>query len=159
MGDVARIRQAYRFALDPTVAQERLLASFTGASRFWFNQGLAMVKRRLDARARGEEVQVPWSYKELCSEFRGDAVKDELAPWRSQVPIGSYQAGLEALGSALQAFSEGRKRGRKVGFPRFRVKGRCRESVIFQRPRIASARYVQFDRRLGHSAPRNGCRS
>jgi putative transposase len=143
------VRQAYRFALDPTVEQERLLASFTGASRFWFNQGLALVKERLNARARGEEVRVPWSYKALCSEFSGDAVKDELAPWRSQVPVGSYQAGLEALGKALHNFSQGRRRGRQVGFPRFRAKGRCRESVIFQRPRLKSAREIEFDRRLG----------
>ena len=149
MGDVTLIRQAYRFALDPSALQAGLLASFAGASRFWFNQGLALVKRRLDARARGEEVRVPWSYKALCSEFRGDAVKDELAPWRSQVPVGSYQAGLEALGKALGHFSDGRKQGRRVGFPRFRAKGRCRESVIFQRARIASARQVEFDRRLG----------
>jgi putative transposase len=149
MADVTVIRQAYRFALDPTVEQAGLLASFTGAARFWFNQGLALVKERLDARARGEEVRVPWSYKALCSEFKGAAIKDELAPWRSEVPVGSFQAGLEALGKALQNFSEGRKRGRRVGFPRFRAKGRCRESVIFQRPRIASARRVVFDRRLG----------
>ena len=50
---------------------------------------------------------MPWSYKALCSEFKGDAVKDELAPWRSQVPVGSYQAGLEALGRALQNFTRG----------------------------------------------------
>jgi len=78
IGDVTLIRQAYRFALDPSVEQEALLASFTGASRFWFNQGLA-----------------------------------------------SYQAGPEALGKALQKFSRGRKAGRRVGFPRFRVEGRC----------------------------------
>ncbi len=143
------IRQAYRFALDPTVAQAQLLASFTGASRFWFNQGLGLVKERLAARGRGEDVRVPWSYHQLCSEFRGDALKDALAPWRSEVPVGSFQAGLEALGQALQNFSGGRERGRRVGFPRFRAKGRSRESVIFQRPRICSARRVEFDRRLG----------
>jgi putative transposase len=143
------IRQAYRFALDPSVEQEALLVSFAGASRFWFNAGLALVKERLDARERGQDVRVPWSYKQLCSEFRGDAVKDALAPWRSEVVIGSYQAGLEALGSALQNFSDGRMHSRRVGFPRFRQKGRSRESVIFQRPRIRSARQVEFDRRLG----------
>ncbi len=146
---MALIRQAYRFALDPSVEQVALLASFTGASRFWFNAGLALVKERLDLRAAGEAVRVPWSYQALCSEFKGDAVKDELAPWRSQAPVGSYQAGLEALGRALQTFTEGRRHGRRVGFPGFRVKGRCRESVIFQRPRIGSARQVEFDRRLG----------
>jgi putative transposase len=143
------IRQAYRFALDPSVEQEQLLVSFTGAARFWFNQGLALVKERLNARDRGEDVRVPWSYKALCSEFKGDGIKDELAPWRHEVVVGSYQAGLEALGKALQNFTEGRRAGRRVGFPRFRAKGRCRESVIFQRPRIRSARRVEFDRRLG----------
>jgi putative transposase len=149
MGDAALIRQAYRYALDPTVEQEALLRSFTGASRFWFNQGLALVKERLAARARGEDVRVPWSYKALCSEFKGDAVKDELAPWRSEVPVGAYQAGLEMLGRALQNFSQGRRAGRRVGFPCFRAKGRCRESVIFQRPRIRTARQVDFDHRVG----------
>jgi putative transposase len=149
MREVTLMRQAYRFALDPSVEQEALLRSFTGASRFWFNAGLALVKERLDARTRGEEVSVPWSYQALCSAFRGDAVKDGLAPWRRDVPVGSYQAGLEALGKALQNFSEGRRTGRRAGFPRFRVKGHCRESVIFQRPGIVSARQVEFDRRLG----------
>ena len=79
---VTVIRQGYRFAVDPTAGQAALLASFAGASRFWFNQGLALVKERLEQRGRGEAVSVPWSYKQLCSEFRGDAVKDEMAPWR-----------------------------------------------------------------------------
>jgi putative transposase len=149
MADRALIRQAYRFALDPTVEQRALLASFTGASRFWFNQGLALVTERLDARKRGENVRVPWSYRALCSEFKGDTIKDELAPWRAQVPVGSYQAGLEMLGRALQNFSRARRAGRTVGFPRFRVKGRCKEAVIFQKPRIKSARRVEFDWRLG----------
>jgi putative transposase len=107
------------------------------------------VKERLDARERGEDVRVPWSFKALCSEFKGSAIKDALAPWRSQVPVGSYLAGLEGLGRALQNFSQARRAGRRMGFPRFRSKGRCRESVIFQRPRIRSARQVEFDGRLG----------
>ena len=81
-----------------------------GASRFWFDQGLALVKQRLDQRAAGEQVDLPWSYKALCVAFRGEAIKDELAPWRREVVAGSYQAGLEALGKALQNFSTGRPR-------------------------------------------------
>jgi putative transposase len=143
------IQQAYRFALDPTETQAAFLASCTGASRFWFNQGLALVKRRLDERAAGADVDVPWSYKALCVAFRGDQVKDELAPWRLEVVTGSYQAGLEALGKALQNYLRARKAGRRVGFPRFRAKGRSHEAVIFQRPRIPDNRHVDLDRRLG----------
>lgn len=148
------IEQSYRYELQVTQEQRELLESCLGASRFWFNQGLALVKERLELRAAGEEdVDLPWSYKGLCSAFRGDAIKDEIAPWRTEVVTGSYQAGLEALGSALQMFSAGKRAGRKVGFPEFRSKHnpthRVRERVIFQRPRITDSRHVTLDRRMG----------
>jgi putative transposase len=143
------IQQAFRFALDPNVEQEQFLSACAGASRFWFNQGLALVKERLDERAAGADVDVPWSYKSLCVAFRGDTIKDQLAPWRSEVVTGSYQAGLEALGKALQNYSAARKAGRRVGFPRFRAKGRSHEAVIFQCPRVPDSRQVMLDRRLG----------
>lgn len=143
------IQQAFRFALNPSESQEEFLEKCAGASRFWFNQGLALVKNRLDERAVGMEVAVPWSYKGLCVAFRGDAIKDELAPWRREVVTGSYQAGLEALGRALQNYTAGRRAGRRLGFPGFRVKGHCHESVIFQRPRLIDSRHVMLDRRLG----------
>ena len=149
MGEDVVIRQAFRFALDPTVEQEQFLAACAGASRFWFNQGLALVKQRLDERAASADVDVPWSYKGLCVAFRGEAIKDQLAPWRGEVVTGSYQAGLEALGRALQNCSAARKAGRRGGFPRFRAKGRAHESVIFQRPRLVDSRHVMLDRRLG----------
>ena len=123
------------------------MSSCCGASRFWFNQGLALVKERLDRRSVDENVHVPWSYKSLCSEFA--PIKDEVCPWRSEVVVGSMQAGLEQLSCALQQFSKGRRNGRPVGFPTFRTKGRCHESVIFQRPRLADHRHVLLDRRLG----------
>ena len=40
--------RAYRFALDPTPAQTRVLASHCGAARKAFNEGLAQVRRCLD---------------------------------------------------------------------------------------------------------------
>ncbi|MGZ4268866.1 MAG: helix-turn-helix domain-containing protein [Solirubrobacteraceae bacterium] len=131
--DAQTIQQAYRFALDPTVEQERFLAGCAGASRFWFNQGLASVKERLDHRAAGQVVDVPWSYKGLCVAFRGEAIKDELAPRRAEVVTGSYQAGLE--GSA----------------------GRCRTSARVARPAVRSGSLASVQRTLargGHfSAP------
>ena len=143
------IQQAYRFALAPTPEQEPFLDGCAGASRFWFNQGLGLVKERLDQRAAGQQADVPWSYKALCVAFRGHAIKDELAPWRGEVVTGSYQAGLEALGRSLQNFSKARQAGQHVGFPRYRAKGRCHEAIIFQRPRMPDARHVTLDRRLG----------
>jgi putative transposase len=148
MGEPRLIEEAYRFALAPTPEQGRFLDGCCGASRFFYNWGLALVETRLRLRrAYGPSVAVPWSYKQLCSEFA--KVKDEIAPWRSEVVVGSQQAGLEALGAGLQRFLDGRRSGKRVGFPRYRRKGRCRESVIFQRPRIMDGRHVVFDRRVG----------
>jgi hypothetical protein len=69
---------------------------------------LALVKDRVGRRAVGEDVRVPWSYKNLCSAFA--PLKDEVCPWRSEVVVGSMQAGLEQLGRALQHHSSRRLR-------------------------------------------------
>jgi hypothetical protein len=63
---VAPVQQAHRFALAPTPEQEEFLSACAGASRFWFNQGLALVKERLDRRAADEDVDVPWVPGRLC---------------------------------------------------------------------------------------------
>jgi hypothetical protein len=75
---------------------------------------------------------VPRSHKRLCVAFRGETIKDELAPWRGEVVTGSYQPGLEALGKALAHCSAAHKAGRRVGFPRFRAKGRAHGTVIMR---------------------------
>jgi len=147
--DATTIEQAYRFALDARPEQEAFLRACMGASRFWFNQALGEVKQRLDRRAAGEDVSVPWSYKALCSEL--DARwRAELAPWQHEVVCGCYMAGFEALGAALQRFGAGKRTGQRVGFPQFKRKGACREAVLFQRPRLLDARHVELDgRRCG----------
>lgn len=45
-----RVHQALRFELDPSNATRGALASHTGASRFAYNWGLALVKARLGQR-------------------------------------------------------------------------------------------------------------
>jgi putative transposase len=143
------IRQGYRFELAPTAEQAVFLGACAGAARFWFNQALREVRRRLDARRRGEDVTVPWSYKALCSEFDKDW-RSERCAWQHEVVCGCYQGGYESLGLALKNFSDGRRAGRRVGFPSFRRKGgRHTESVIFQRARPLDARHIHLDRRVG----------
>ncbi|WPD19483.1 IS607 family element RNA-guided endonuclease TnpB [Thermaerobacter composti] len=127
-----RVLQAYRFALDPTPRQERALASHVGARRFAFNWGLALVKERLEARARGEEVEVPWTLPALRREWNRQ--KHVVAPWWRENSKEAYSSGLDGLARALQNWSksrQGERKGRRVGFPRFRKKGRGRESVRF----------------------------
>ncbi len=127
-----RVLQAYRFALDPSPRAERALASHVGARRFAFNWGLALVKERLSARQRGEEVEVPWTLPELRRQW--NRAKDTVAPWWRENSKEAYSSGLAGLADALRNWSEskkGRRKGRRVGFPRFRKKGHGRESVCF----------------------------
>jgi putative transposase len=122
------------------------LLAFTGAARFTFNWGLALVKERLDARKQGEEVFLPWSYHALYTEWR--QARDEVAPWRGEVPYTAFLTGLEGLGRGLQGFSRARKAGRRAGFPRFRAKGRCPERIFFMHADChpVDARWIKIPR-------------
>ena len=116
--------EAVKVALDPSLAQERLLASHAGAARFAFNAGLAHVKAGLDA---GEKPE--WHFFSIVNWW--NASKNELAvdadgkPWWSENSKEAYCSGLRSLASALSNWSKSRKgdrKGRKVGFPKFKSK-------------------------------------
>ena len=132
--------QAYRFALDPTPAQARALASHCGAARKAFNEGLAQVKRCLDQRGAersygvpdGLLTEVPWSLPALRRWW--NQVKDERAPWWAENSKEAYNSGLDALARGLKAWSDsrsGKRRGPKIAFPKFRGRHRARPSCRF----------------------------
>jgi putative transposase len=128
----ATVYQAYRFALDPTPRQRGRLASHAGASRFAFNWGLELVKDRLERRAAGEDVRVPWSLFELRREW--NRVKHQVAPWWAENSKEAYSSGLDGLARALKNWADsraGRRKGRPMGFPHEKRKGRCRDTCRF----------------------------
>ena len=120
--------EAVKVALDPTPRQERLLESHAGAARFAYNAGLAHVKAMLERQEKPE-----WSYYALRRWW--NANKDALAvsmetgkPWWRENSKESYNSGLESLADALKNFSKsrkGRRKGRGMGFPRFKSKDRA----------------------------------
>ena len=59
----------FRFALDPTPAQEQMLAWHAGASRFAYNECLRFVTNALDAKRKDRSVKVPWSGYDLINAF------------------------------------------------------------------------------------------
>jgi putative transposase len=132
--------RAYRFALDPTPAQARALASHCGAARKAFNEGLAHVMRCLDQRAAERSyglpqerlTEVPWTLPALRRWW--NASKDTLAPWWPENSKEAYSSGLDALARGLAAWSDsraGKRRGPKTGFPRFKSRRRGRVSCRF----------------------------
>ena len=119
--------EAVKVALDPTPMQERLLLSHAGAARFAFNAGLAHVKKAIEA---GEKPE--WSFYSLVRWWNSS--KDTLAvgadgtPWWAENSKEAANTGLRSLAAALSNWSKsrrGERRGRKVGFPKFKTKDRA----------------------------------
>jgi putative transposase len=128
----ATVLQAYRFALDPTPRQRRVLASHCGAARYPYNWGLQLVQERLEQRRTSEDVEVPWTLPALRWEW--NRAKHQVAPWGAENSKEAYSSGLDGLARALKNFSEskaGHRKGRPMGFPRPKRKGRCRDACRF----------------------------
>ncbi len=126
------VTQAYRYALDPTPRQQGALASHCGAARRAYNWGLDLVKERLNQRAAGLDVEVPWTLPALQREW--NRAKHQVAPWWPENSKEAYKSGLDALAGALKNWSDskaGRRAGRRMGFPRFKAKRRTRPSCRF----------------------------
>jgi putative transposase len=131
-GEAATVHQAYRFALDPTPRQQGRLASAVGGARFAFNWGLELVQQRLDERAAGEDVQVPWTLAALRREW--NRAKHQVAPWWADNSKEAYSSGLDGLARALKNFTDakqGRRAGARMGFPKRKRKGRSRDACRF----------------------------
>jgi putative transposase len=120
--------QAYRFALDPTPAQERGLRSHAGAARFAWNWGLAKCKERYAAERKW------YSAMDLHRLWNHAKKADQALEWWEQNSKCAYQSAFQDLDRALRDFVKSRKgqrKGRKLGFPRFKKRGRCKDSFRF----------------------------
>jgi IS605 OrfB family transposase len=133
--------QAYRFALDPTPRQVRDLLRYAGAARVAYNWGLARIKANLSQRAAERSYEIPeddltpalnWSLYSMRKDW--NQVKGQVAPWWAECSKEAYNTGLDQLARALKNWSDsrnGERRGRRVGFPRFRSRRKHAPSVRF----------------------------
>lgn len=144
--------EAVKVRLDPTPGQERLMASHAGAARFAYNAGLAHVKEALES---GEHAD--WSHYGLRRWW--NANKDELAVnqttgvvWWDQNSKETYSGGLRSLAQGLSNWSKSRKgqrKGKRVGFPRFKSKSttmRFAYSTNFTVPKASDPYGVKLPR-------------
>jgi len=165
---------AYRFALDPSPAQERALRSHAGAARVAFNWGLARVKANLAQREAeksygiaGDDLTpaVSWSLYSLRRDW--NAAKDQVAPWWPECSKEAFNTGLGQLARALKNWGDSRKgkrKGKPAGFPRFRSKRKARLSARWTTgsfrcearhavlPRVGRVKLREDGRRLSDSA-------
>jgi putative transposase len=134
---------SFKFCLDPTVEQHEVLARHAGAARFAFNQCLGMVKMALTQRKTHPDVDVPWSGFDLINAFNGWKKTEDAGrvftvgtagvaatvvtglPWRTEVCQQVFEEAAVDCGRALAAWSDsrsGKRKGKRVGFPRFKRK-------------------------------------
>ncbi len=110
-----------------------LVRSHFGARRYAHNWALAQVKADMDAKQADPEHQsVPWTLEALRQ--RWNQVKGEVAPWWAENSKECYASGIADLVQALANWSmskQGKRKGRKVGFPKFKSRNRDQPRVRF----------------------------
>jgi len=145
--------RAFRFALDPTDAQRQNLVRHVGAARWAFNHALAC-KVAAHQEWRGQiaelteagvseadarlQVKVPIptlrAIQFRLNRAKGDdrTGQDGLCPWWHEVSTYAFQSALADADTAWKnwlASLSGDRAGRRIGYPRFKKKGRSRDSV------------------------------
>jgi putative transposase len=143
--------QAYRFTLDPNDGQSRALARHFGARRKAYNWTVATLKADIEEwHAKGMETAKP-SLRVLRK--RWNTVKDEVCVnaetaqvWWPECSKEAYADGIRGAVDAYwnwQSARAGKRAGKRVGFPRFKRKGRDADRVCF----TTGAMRVEPDRR------------
>ena len=146
-----RTVQAFRFTLDPTEDQASALARHFGARRKAYNWTVATLKADIQAwHAAGVETAKP-SLQVLRK--RWNAVKGNVcvnaetgAVWWRECSKEAYADGITGAVDAYwnwQSSRAGKRAGKRVGFPRFKKKGRDADRVCF----TTGAMRVEPDRR------------
>jgi putative transposase len=143
--------QAFKFTLDPTAEQAHALARHFGARRKAFNWTVATMKADIaDWHATGVETVKP-SFRRLRD--RWNQAKDVVcvntetgAVWWRECSKEAYADGVRGAVDAYwhwQQSRAGKRAGKRVGFPRFKKKGRDQDRLTF----TTGAMRVEPDRR------------
>ena len=111
------MQRAHKIRLNPTPEQEAYFRKAAGTARFVFNWGLKEVKQALSDGRQPEHV--------LALKKRFNAIKRDAFPWVYEVTKCAVEGGFVRLGAALrnyQASKRGERKGKRMGFPKFKSK-------------------------------------
>ena len=149
---VETVLRAFRYALDPSPAQEAMLFRYAGAARWAFNHALAakvaahqqwrteveaLVAAGTPEDVARKQVKVPLPTKPAIQKAwvrsRGDSRKgiDGICPWWHEVNNYCFQSAFLDADVAWRNWLDslqGKRAGRRVGYPRFKKRGRSRDS-------------------------------
>jgi putative transposase len=119
------VKRAYKFAIDHSPADERAFRSHAGASRFAWNWGLAKCRERYEAEGKW------YSAFDLSKLWNAEKKRDPALAWWSENSKCAYQGAFRDLDRALRDYAKSRKgerKGKRLGFPKFKKRGKCRDS-------------------------------
>jgi putative transposase len=105
-----------------------MLRSHAGAARFGWNWGLARCKERYEAERKW------YSAVDLHRLWNATKKADPALAWWAQNSKCCYQEAFRDLDRALRDFIKsrnGERKGRRLGFPKSKKRGKCRDSFRF----------------------------
>lgn len=112
------VNKAYRYELNPNNRQRSFLHRHAGVARFTYNWGL---EQRINLfkinQGKDRFTDAMRQHKLLTS------LKRSQFPWMYECSKCAPQEALRDLQKAFQNFYRGRKKGKSVGFPKFKRKG------------------------------------
>jgi putative transposase len=126
------IVRSHRIRLNPTPEQRAYFTRACGTRRFVYNWGLAEWQRQ---HAAGEKP----SALNLKKQF--NAIRREQFPWTYEVTKCAAEGAFMDLAAAFRNFFEGRKEGKRVGYPRFKAKKRSQDGFYIANDRFSVDRH------------------
>ena len=125
------MHRASRYRLYPNQTQERQFSQLCGAGRFVYNELLAEQNRECARFEAGERERPGASGFDFAKRYKHLKAKEGNEWLRELSAVVVRGTGAFPLGAAFAHFSrrirEGKK-GKEAGFPRFKAKGKSRES-------------------------------
>src|ERR1700745_2751650 len=111
--------KAHKIRLHPTPEQANYFARAAGTARFTFNWAGAEWKRQYEAGGKPSALALRTQFNEI---------KKAQFPWVYDVTKCAVEGAFMDVAAAFKNCFEGRKAGRKTGFPKFKTKRRSRQS-------------------------------
>lgn len=111
--------KAHKIRLNPTPEQANYFARAAGTARFTFNWARAQWQKQYEAGGKPSALA-------LRTQF--NAIKTDQFPWVYDVTKCAVEGAFMDVAAAFKTFFEGRKAGRKTGYPKFKSKKHSRPS-------------------------------
>ncbi len=147
-GTREQVRQAYRYALDPTSEQANALHSHIGGTRFAYNALLGLVKANWDGNRAKRSSGIEVTSLDCLGTRHLDLQKlwyenrDVLAPWWSENGSSTYNYACLNLSKAFTNHRKGRTK-----FPTFKRRGQGGSvSFLTNAVRLADSHHVRVTR-------------